>query len=287
MKMKKFFGLFLAFLGLLILLKSIRPEVYDYLLPYAPYIKRAFWGVVLIVAGLYVLVKNKTVRTSLALAFVLYLALFLVTPGAYYSWRFSSRDAGEITTLGKFNSSEILIENIAAEITVEQGTDGIEVLSNLPVKIEEGETLVISCLDCEDYKNGRLLIRVGDNAVKSLALRNTIGDINIDLDTSLLTFDNVVGDITISGTFSSLVARNFIGDMEVELERCPEDEEYCSQIEVYRGSGEINISIPDDVNVVPMIEGSLTSTTINKDFETGEKTLKLIVKNFIGKIVVE
>ncbi|MCA6212962.1 hypothetical protein GQS78_01320 [Thermococcus bergensis] len=285
--MKKFFGLFLAFLGLLILLKSIRPEVYDYLLPYAPYIKRAFWGVVLIVAGLYVLVKNKTVRTSLALAFVLYLALFLVTPGAYYSWRFSSRDAGEITTLGKFNSSEILIENIAAEITVEQGTDGIEVLSNLPVKIEEGETLVISCLDCEDYKNGRLLIRVGDNAVKSLALRNTIGDINIDLGTSLLTFDNVVGDITISGTFSSLVARNFIGDMEVELERCPEDEEYCSQIEIYRGSGEINISLPAGTKVVPMIEGSLTSLTINKGFETGEKTLKLIVKNFIGKIVVE
>lgn len=223
----------------------------------------------------------------MALAFVLYLALFLVTPGAYYSWRFSSRDAGEITTLGKFNSSEILIENIAAEITVEQGTDGIEVLSNLPVKIEEGETLVISCLDCEDYKNGRLLIRVGDNAVKSLALRNTVGDINIDLGTSLLTFDNVVGDITISGTFSSLVARNFIGDMEVELERCPEDEEYCSQIEIYRGSGEINISLPAGTKVVPMIEGSLTSTTINKDFETGEKTLKLIVKNFIGKIVVE
>lgn len=57
--MKKLLGVFLTFLGLLILLKSIRPEVYDYLLPYAPYIKRAFWGVVLIVAGLYVLVRTK------------------------------------------------------------------------------------------------------------------------------------------------------------------------------------------------------------------------------------
>ncbi|EHR78006.1 hypothetical protein OCC_04792 [Thermococcus litoralis DSM 5473] len=286
--MKKLLGLFLTFLGLLILLKSIRPEVYNYLLPYAPYIKKAFWGVVLIVAGLYVLIKNKTARTTLALVFILYLALFLVAPGSYYSWRFSFKDAGEIKTLGKFNSSEIVIENIAAEITVEHGTNGIEVLSNLPVKIEEGETLRISCAECGEYENGKLLVKVGDSKITSLALRNTVGDVKVDLgEISSLTLDNVVGDVTISGAFSSLVARNFIGDMEVELERCPENEEYCSQIGIYRGSGEINISPPAGTKVVPMIEGSLTSLTINKGFESGEKTLKLIVKNFIGKIVVE
>lgn len=286
--MKKLLGLFLTFLGLLILLKSIRPEVYNYLLPYAPYIKKAFWGVVLIVAGLYVLIKNKTARTTLALVFILYLALFLVAPGSYYSWRFSFKDAGEIKTLGKFNSSEIVIENIAAEITVEHGTNEIEVLSNLPVKIEEGETLRISCAECGEYENGKLLVKVGDSKITSLALRNTVGDVKVDLgEISSLTLDNVVGDVTISGAFSSLVARNFIGDMEVELERCPENEEYCSQIGIYRGSGEINISPPAGTKVVPMIEGSLTSLTINKGFESGEKTLKLIVKNFIGKIVVE
>ncbi|MCO6041352.1 hypothetical protein [Thermococcus alcaliphilus] len=286
--MKKLLGLFLTFLGLLILLKSIRPEVYNYLLPYAPYIKRSFWGVVLIVAGLYILIKNKTARTTLALVFILYLALFLVAPGSYYSWRFSFKDAGEIKTLGKFNSSEIVIENIAAEITVEHGTNEIEVLSNLPVKIEEGETLRISCAECGEYENGKLLVKVGDSKITSLALRNTVGDVKVDLgEISSLTLDNVVGDVTISGAFSSLVARNFIGDMEIELGRCPENNEYCSQIEVYRGSGEINISLPAGTKVVPMIEGSLTSLTINEGFETGEKTLKLIVKNFIGKIVVE
>jgi len=286
--MKKLLGVFLTFLGLLILLKSIRPEVYNYFLPYAPYIKKAFWGVVLIVAGLYVLIKNKSARTTLALALILYLALFLVAPGSYYSWRFSFKDAGQIKTLGKFNSSEIVIENIAAEITVEHGTNEIEVLSNLPVKIEEGETLRISCAECGEYENGKLLVKVGDSKITSLALRNTVGDVKVDFgEISSVTLDNVVGDVTISGAFSSLVARNFIGDMGVELERCPKNEEYCSQIEVYRGSGEINISPPAGTKVVPMIEGSLTSLTINKGFETGEKTLKLIVKNFIGKIVVE
>lgn len=289
--MKKLLGLFLTFLGLLILLKSIRPDLYNYLLPYAPYIREAFWGVLLLAAGLYVLIKNKTARTILALALILYLAIFLVTPGSYYSWRFSSRDAGEISLLGEFNSSEILIENIAAKITVERGSgDAIEVLSNLPVKIENDETLRISCAECGDYENGKLLIKIGESKVTSLTLRNTVGDVDLDLgEISSLTLDNVVGDVTILGVFSSLVARNFIGDMGVELERCPEIEskEYCSQIEIYRGSGEVNISVPDRTKVVPIIEGSLTSLTINKGFETGEKTLKLTVKNFIGKIVVE
>ncbi|WP_175059429.1 hypothetical protein [Thermococcus sp. 2319x1] len=285
--MKKLLGVFLTFLGLLILLKSIRPELHDHLIPYAHYIREAFWGVVLIAAGLYVLIKNKTARTAIALALILYLALFLVT-SPHYSWRSIPREAGEIKTLGKFNSSEIVIENIAAEITVEHGTNGIEVFSNLPVKIEEGETLRISCAGCGEYENGKLLVKVGDDKIASLALRNTVGDVKVDLGgISSVTLDNVVGDVTISGAFSSLVARNFIGDMEIELERCPENDEYCSQIEIYRGSGEINISPPAGTKVVPMIEGSLTSLTINEGFEIGEKTLKLTVKNFIGKIVVE
>ncbi|USS40470.1 hypothetical protein NF865_09225 [Thermococcus aggregans] len=289
--MKRLLGLFLTFLGLLIILRSLRPELYDYLLPYAPYIKRAFWGVVLIIAGLYVLIKNKTARTALAVVFIIYLALFLVTPGSYSSWKFTFRDVGEVKEIGEFSASEIAIENIAAKIIVERVPgDTIKVLSNLPVEVSDGETLKLSCFEC-NKENGKLLIQVGDEVkLVSLTLRNTAGDVDLELgETVSVNMDNVVGDVAASGVFSSFTVTNFIGDMELTLENCPEIEigGYCSQIGIYRGSGEININIPENVKVAPSIEGSLASVTVNKGFETGEKTLKLRVKNFIGKIVVE
>ncbi|ACS89818.1 MULTISPECIES: hypothetical protein [Thermococcus] len=290
--MKRLLGLFLTFLGLLIILKSLRPELYDYLLPYAPYVRRAFWGVILIIAGLYVLIKDKTARTALAVIFILYLVLFLVTPSSYSSWRFSFRDAGEVKEIGDFSASEIAIENIAAKVTIERVPGNtINVLSNLPVEVSDGETLKLSCSECEKYENGKLLIQVG-NEVKlvSLTLRNSASDVDLKLgEVASVTLDNVVGDISASGVFSSFIVTDFVGDMEVTLENCPETEidGYCSQIEIYRGSGDIDIHIPENVKVTPQIEGSLTSVTIDEEFETGEKTLKLTVKSFIGKIVVE
>ena len=290
--MKRLLGLFLTFLGLLILLKSIRPEIYEYLIPYAPYIRRAFWGVMLIIAGLYVLIKDKTARTALAVVFILYLVLFLVTPGSYSSWRFSFRDAGEVKEIGEFSASEVAIENIAAKVTIERVPgDTIKVLSNLPVEVSDGETLKLSCSECGDYENGRLLIRVGNDVnLVSLTLKNSVGDIDLELGEIVsVNMDNVVGDITASGIFSSFIVTDFIGEMELTLEKCPEIEigEYCSQVEIYRGTGEVKLKLPADVTVSTFIEGSLTSIEESQRVQTGEKTLELIAKNFIGKITVE
>lgn len=290
--MKRLLGLFLTFLGLLILLKSIRPEIYEYLIPYAPYIRRAFWGVMLIIAGLYVLIKDKTARTALAVVFILYLVLFLVTPGPYSSWRFSFRDAGEVKEIGEFSASEVAIENIAAKVTIERVPgDTIKVLSNLPVEVSEGETLKLSCSECGEYENGRLLIRVGNDVkLVSLTLKNSAGDIDLELGEIVsVNMDNVVGDITASGIFSSFIVTDFIGEMELTLEKCPEIEigEYCSQVGIYRGTGEVKLKLPSDVTVSTFIEGSLTSIEESQRVQTGEKTLELIAKNFIGKITVE
>jgi len=290
--MKRLLGLFLTFLGLLILLKSIRPEIYEYLIPYAPYIRRAFWGVMLIIAGLYVLIKDKTARTALAVVFILYLVLFLVTPGSYSSWRFSFRDAGEVKEIGEFSASEVAIENIAAKVTIERVPgDTIKVLSNLPVEVSDGETLKLSCSECDDYENGDLLIRVGNDVnLVSLTLKNSVGDIDLELGEIVsVNMDNVVGDITASGIFSSFIVTDFIGEMELTLEKCPEIEidGYCSQVEIYRGTGEVKLKLPVDVTVSTFIEGSLTSIEESQRVQTGEKTLELIAKNFIGKITVE
>lgn len=71
-------GAVLVFLGLLILLKQLRPDFLLWLEPYAGYIKAAFWGVTLIALGLHILAKNRALKTLILVLYLIYLALYLV-----------------------------------------------------------------------------------------------------------------------------------------------------------------------------------------------------------------
>ncbi|NJE04375.1 hypothetical protein [Thermococcus sp. MV11] len=71
------FGLILVFLGFLLLLKEFQPAFLDWLRPYAPYIKDAFWGVTLIAFGLY-LMTRRAARRVVLLLYLIYLLLYLV-----------------------------------------------------------------------------------------------------------------------------------------------------------------------------------------------------------------
>ncbi|ASJ05189.1 MULTISPECIES: hypothetical protein [Thermococcus] len=71
------FGLILVFLGFLLLLKEFQPTFLDWLRPYAPYIKDAFWGVTLIAFGLYMLTR-RAARRLVLLLYLIYLLLYLV-----------------------------------------------------------------------------------------------------------------------------------------------------------------------------------------------------------------
>ncbi|MCD6372682.1 MAG: hypothetical protein J7L37_03945 [Thermococcus sp.] len=74
----KILGWIFVFLGSLLLLKEFQPSFLDWLGPYAPYIKNAFWGVTLIAFGLYMLVKRRTARKAVLVLYLLYLLLYLV-----------------------------------------------------------------------------------------------------------------------------------------------------------------------------------------------------------------
>lgn len=76
--MKKFIGIFLIVIGGLVLLKTFYPEFYLLISPYVQFIKSIFWGVVLLLAGLYLISNNKKWRTLIGIIFVLYLALYLI-----------------------------------------------------------------------------------------------------------------------------------------------------------------------------------------------------------------
>jgi len=70
-------GIILVFLGALLLIREFNPEFLDWLRPYAPYIKDAFWGVTLIAFGLYLMAKGSAKRLVMVL-YLIYLLLYLV-----------------------------------------------------------------------------------------------------------------------------------------------------------------------------------------------------------------
>ena len=70
-------GWIFIFLGVLLLMREFQPPFLDWLRPYTPYIKDAFWGVTLIAFGLYALTR-RTARRLVLLLYLLYLLLYLV-----------------------------------------------------------------------------------------------------------------------------------------------------------------------------------------------------------------
>ncbi|WP_324736127.1 hypothetical protein VFC49_03080 [Thermococcus sp. SY098] len=283
-------GLFLLFLGALILLKKFYPETLTYLAPYAHYIKASFWGVALICLGLYLLSKNKAWRTTISAIFILYVALYLVVPDvgttSWYSigeW-FGEKMEGEMHAVGEFQASELIIQDIVAETKI-ISTDGnsIKVTSNLPVQAEiSGSTLILKCTEvCSRYKNGKLTVEVGKGLLKSLEISNTVGDYYINLEDNLsqIMIKNTVGRFSISQMkIEELYLSDFVGDFNIEIEEC-------SQITMEDGIGDITIDVPSEYKVVPIIRDSATKIEINSN-ESGTKTLKLIVDSVIGRVKV-
>ncbi|WP_457753730.1 hypothetical protein [Thermococcus sp.] len=283
-------GLFLLFLGALILLKKFYPETLTYLAPYAHYIEASFWGVALICFGLYLLSKNKTWRTTISAIFILYVTLYLVVPDvgttSWYSigdW-FGGKIEGEMHTVGEFQASELIIQDIVAEAKI-ISTDGnsIKVTSNLPVQAEiSGSALILKCTEvCSKYKNGKLIVEVGKGPLKSLEISDTVGDYYINLEDSLsqITIKNTVGRFSISQMGSEeLYLSDFVGDFNIEIEDC-------SQVTIEDGIGDVTIDVPSEYKVVPIIMDSATKLEINSN-ESGTKTLKLIVDSVIGRIKV-
>ncbi|WP_297535298.1 hypothetical protein [Thermococcus sp.] len=69
-------GLILIFLGAILLLQQFHPALLDVLYRYEEPIRRAFWGVTLIAAGLYL--SFRRLRRVVLILYILYLLVYLV-----------------------------------------------------------------------------------------------------------------------------------------------------------------------------------------------------------------
>lgn len=291
--MKKVLGLFFVFIGLLILLKSFYPEFYQFLSPYAYYIKASFWGVALVAFGLYLISKDRTWRTAIGALFVVYLALYLIvpeTPGGWnfeWGWNFNGgKIEGQMHSLGTFKASNLELNNVPAEITfVNIDGDSIKAETNLPLEIERnGDSIRIYCKNCEHYKNGKLIIEVGkDINLTEISMKNVVGRVNSDIANFVegLSFNDVVGDVNIDSINGDWISfNNVVGDIDVNVDEL-------KRFDASDIIGDISLTIPREYKVQLLRASSISKLETQGNIYEGTKTLKVSFDDMIGRISIK
>lgn len=287
--MKKVLGLFFVFIGLLVLLKSFYPGFYQFLSPYAYYIKAPFWGVALVAFGLYLISKNRTWRTLIGALFVVYLALYLVvpeTPGGG-GWNFNA--GGQMHFLGTFKASNLELSNIPAEvILINIDGSSIKAETNLPLDVEwDGDSMRIYCRNCEHYKNGKngkLIIKVGkDTNFREISMKNVVGRINFDITNFVgeLSFNDVVGDINIEGINGDWISfDNVVGGIDVSVNEL-------KRFDASNTIGDISLTIPREYKVQLLRTSSVSKLETQGAVYEGTKTLNVNFDDMIGRVSIK
>lgn len=226
MTMRKVIGLFFLLLGGYIILKTFYPGIFEVITPYAHYIRAAFPGAVLVLLGLFLLSKRKSVRNAVMALFVVYLVLYIALPGEFRAYTFNTSEVRTIKVEDVFGN---------VEMTVVPG-DGVTVKSDERISVNrEGSSLEIHA-----GKRASVLIEVGREAgVEDISLKNIVGSMNLEVKGRSLSISEFTGDVEVD---------------VVELER----------LELSNGVGDVAIDVPPDYRVeanVP-VESSLSGEKV-------------------------
>lgn len=296
--MKKYFGLLLIIVGFLVFLAHLFPNYSISLSQLQVITSVPFWGVVFVLVGGYFALKDEKVKRSLGVLLVLFIVVYLLgaaggTPTIEVEgWTFpfffggDKRIAGEVRSVGTYEASQIEISNVAAKIVLSENDGGItEVATNLPLSTNQtGDKVLLECNnDCKEYKNGELTLKVGrDQELKSLTIKDTVGDISLNLSQTLetVTMKDFVGSVEGEGFASDkMELKNFIGDISLSIKSL-------NQFETSNGIGAIKITLPEDYRVEVASESLLSRLNTDGDIHQGNRTMKFEASNVIGQVTI-
>lgn len=203
--MRKLIGLFLFLIGAYLIVKTFYPDLLGFIVPYAHYIKGAFPGVVLVLLGLFLLSKRKTVRNVLGAVFVLYLVLYVALPSEFnaYTFRASGVEA-------------IKIEDVFGDLDMRVvAGDGITVRSDERLMVSrEGDLLVV-----RSGKRANLVVEVGrDAGLEDVSLSDILGSMDLEVKARSLSIDAFTGDVDVDVVeLEKIELSNGVGDITIDV----------------------------------------------------------------------
>jgi hypothetical protein len=207
-----------------------------------------------------------------------------------HSHQINRREAGPLREVGKFDAGAIVVREVVGNVSiVRANVSGVIVKSNLPLNVSySGDTLTVRCQiknvtkilghretnACNEYKDGEVLIEVG-RELAELEVRETVGDVSVNVNATKLVFEDVVGDLSAVAPGEYRI-EGVVGDVSLHAER---------DVTINDVVGDVDVLLPDSFSVQLSVDDIVGSV---KNTHTGEGTPVVVkISDVIGDVRVE
>ncbi|WP_297421118.1 hypothetical protein [Thermococcus sp.] len=177
-------------------------------------------------------------------------------------------EAGPLKELGTFDASGIILREIVGDVRIVRvNVSGVVLKSNLPIKAYYSRGLLTVYCPRErekgllgssernarnEYKGGKVVIEVGKR-LSEMQVREIVGNINVNVNTTRTILMDVVGDIS-AVTPAEYVIDNIMGDIPLHARR---------DVNISDVVGDVEIFVPENLSIqltVNDIMGKLENT---------------------------
>ncbi len=243
-------------------------------------------------------------RNGFVVTVILVIIGSVLASGCIGGWDLGRKIEGKMHSIGNFNASSLMIEDVVGDVIIEQGSSNrIQVKTTLPLKYRNESLLVLYCPKengrnkCNDYKNGIVVIKTG-RSMKVIIIRDTVGEIEntvnavnfnasdvvgrfrLNFNTSSLNIRNIVGDMKFVGSLKRAEIENIVGKVELTLESARE-------ISIKDVVGDIDVKAPSDAHVSLHFKDSINlKLDVDENIYNGTEPLEIGLHNIIGKVKI-
>ncbi|WP_188202577.1 hypothetical protein [Thermococcus camini] len=199
------------------------------------------------------------------------------------------KDAGPLRELGRFDAGAVIVKNVVGKVQlISSDVSGVVVKSNLPVNATyQNGLLTVYCLVekkrsgfgisthnlCEDYKNGRIIIEVG-NGLSDVWVQNTVGDVFIGANATRVVIENTVGDV-VSSAPAEYRVDDVVGDVSIHAE---------GDVTINDVVGDIGIRVPPNYTVSLSLDDVLGK--VEKAHSGEGRPIIIRISNVVGDVSV-
>ncbi|ASJ16295.1 hypothetical protein A3L04_03995 [Thermococcus chitonophagus] len=182
--------------------------------------------------------------------------------------------AGPLKTLGEYNASSVEIAKIVGDVVIKPGNFSIVVKSNLPIEVSlDNSTLFITCSNCSEYKNGRIII---EGNISKLEVGKILGTLEIYAPLKEVEVDKVLGELDGYSYIDEFKAEDVLGEVNIKVRK---------SVEIEKVLGEVDVEVPDGYKAELSVGKVLGEVHNSSEGDKGKVEVR--VSKVLGELSVE
>ncbi|MFA4646043.1 hypothetical protein P8X24_02020 [Pyrococcus kukulkanii] len=181
---------------------------------------------------------------------------------------------GSIKTVGKYNATAVEIAKIVGEVIIKPGNSSAIVKSNLPIEVSLNEgALFITCSNCSEYKNGKIII---EGNISRLKVGKLLGTLEIYAPLKEIKVDSILGDLEAYSYIDEFRAEDVLGEVSIKVRK---------SVEIEKVLGEVHIKVPRGYKAELNVEKVLGEVHNSSEGDKGKVEVR--ISKVLGELSVE